>query len=99
MVDSQRIEDALAVGEPREDHYEQVGLTEAEVAHRVDAGRVNVTTQAPSRSVEEIVSGSAKDEETAALAGKSAVRGAAPLNYNHFKAPLMENLVKRALRA
>jgi len=55
MVDSQRIEVAFAVGEPREDPYERVGLTEAEVAHRVAAGRVNVTTQAPSRSVEEIV--------------------------------------------
>jgi xanthine dehydrogenase YagS FAD-binding subunit len=48
--------------------------------------------------VEEVVKGSARDEETAALAGQSAVRGATPLNYNHFKIPLMENLVKRALR-
>jgi xanthine dehydrogenase YagS FAD-binding subunit len=48
--------------------------------------------------VEEVVKGSPKDEETAALAGKSAVRGATPLNYNHFKIPLMENLVKRAIR-
>ena len=48
--------------------------------------------------VEAVVRGSAKDEETADLAGKSAVRGAVPLNYNHFKIPLMENLVKRAVR-
>ena len=48
--------------------------------------------------VEEVVKGSAKDAETAALAGKSAVRGAVTLNYNHFKIPLMENLVKRAIR-
>lgn len=48
--------------------------------------------------VEEVVKGSVRDEETAALAGQSAVRGAIPLNYNHFKIPLMENLVKRALR-
>ncbi len=48
--------------------------------------------------VEEIVQGSPPDEETGALAGKSAVRGAKPLNYNHFKVPLMENLVKRAIR-
>jgi xanthine dehydrogenase YagS FAD-binding subunit len=48
--------------------------------------------------VEEIVQGSPPDEETGALAGKSAVRGAKPLNYNHFKIPLMENLVKRAIR-
>jgi len=48
--------------------------------------------------VEEVVTGSAKDEETAALAGQAAVRGATPLNYNHFKIPLLENLVKRAIR-
>ena len=48
--------------------------------------------------VEEVVTGSAPDEETAALAGQAAVRGAIPLNYNHFKIPLLENLVKRAIR-
>ena len=48
--------------------------------------------------VEEVVRGSARDEETAQLAGQSAVRGATPLNFNHFKIPLMENLVMRALR-
>ena len=48
--------------------------------------------------VEEVVKGSPRDEETATLAGQSAVRGATPLNYNHFKIPLMENLVKRAIR-
>jgi len=48
--------------------------------------------------VEEVVTGSAPDEETAALAGQVAVRGAIPLNYNHFKIPLLENLVKRAIR-
>jgi len=48
--------------------------------------------------VESVVKGSPNDEETAALAGQSAVRGAIPLNHNHFKIPLMENLVKRAIR-
>lgn len=48
--------------------------------------------------VEEVVKGAARDEETARLAGQSAVRGATPLNFNHFKIPLMENLVMRALR-
>ena len=33
-----------------------------------------------------------------ALAGKTAVWGAKPLNYNHFKIPLMKNLVQRAIR-
>lgn len=48
--------------------------------------------------VESVVKGSINDEETASLAGQSAVRGATPLNHNHFKIPLMENLVKRAIR-
>ena len=48
--------------------------------------------------VEEVVRGATKNEETANLAASSASRGATPLNYNHFKIPLMENLVKRAIR-
>jgi len=48
--------------------------------------------------VEDIVRGSAQDDETAALAGGSASRGATPLNFNHFKIPLLENLVTRAIR-
>jgi xanthine dehydrogenase YagS FAD-binding subunit len=50
------------------------------------------------RSVEALVAGRARNEETAELAGKNAVEGARPLNFNHFKIPLMENLVKRAIR-
>lgn len=48
--------------------------------------------------VEDIVKGGLKDEESATIAGGAASRGAAPLNYNHFKIPLMENLVRRAIR-
>lgn len=48
--------------------------------------------------VEDIVRGSVRDEETINLAAGAASRGATPLNYNHFKIPLMENLVKRAIR-
>jgi xanthine dehydrogenase YagS FAD-binding subunit len=48
--------------------------------------------------VEEIVVGQPKDEDTALLAGQAAVRGATPLNYNHFKIPLLQNLVMRAIR-
>lgn len=48
--------------------------------------------------VEEVVTGQAKSAETAALAGQSAVRGATPLNFNHFKIPLLQNLVTRAIR-
>ena len=48
--------------------------------------------------VEEVVTGSPKDAATAQLAGQSAVRGATPFNYNHFKIPLLQNLVTRAIR-
>ena len=47
---------------------------------------------------EDIAKGSAKDEETAKLAGGTASRGAVPLNHNHFKISLIENLVMRAIR-
>ena len=50
------------------------------------------------RSVEELVTGRAQNEDTAALAGRAAVEGAAPLNFNQFKVPLLENLVRRAVR-
>jgi len=49
-------------------------------------------------AVEDIVKGSPQNEDIATLAASSAARGAAPLNFNHFKIPLMENLVKRAIR-
>ncbi|MFO7275725.1 MAG: xanthine dehydrogenase family protein subunit M [Pseudomonadota bacterium] len=49
--------------------------------------------------VEQTVTGSEPNEELAQLAGKTAVQGATPLNFNHFKIPLMENLVRRAIRA
>jgi xanthine dehydrogenase YagS FAD-binding subunit len=48
--------------------------------------------------VEQVVTGQPKTAETAQLAGQSAVRGATPLNFNHFKIPLLQNLVTRAIR-
>lgn len=48
-------------------------------------------------TVEALVKGRRQDEETAKAAGAAAVEGARPLNFNHFKIPLMENLVKRAV--
>jgi xanthine dehydrogenase YagS FAD-binding subunit len=48
--------------------------------------------------VEDIVKGAKKDSASATLAGGAASRGAIPLNHNHFKIPLMENLVARAIR-
>jgi xanthine dehydrogenase YagS FAD-binding subunit len=48
--------------------------------------------------VDDVVRGKAVDDQLAQLAGQSVTRGARPLNYNHFKVPLMQNLVKRAVR-
>ena len=50
------------------------------------------------KAVEESLRGERVSEETAELAGQTAVWGAKPLNYNHFKVPLMKNLVRRAVR-
>jgi xanthine dehydrogenase YagS FAD-binding subunit len=50
------------------------------------------------KAVEEAVTGSAQGVDIAILAGKTAVQGATPLNFNQFKIPLMENLVRRAIR-
>jgi xanthine dehydrogenase YagS FAD-binding subunit len=47
---------------------------------------------------EEAVKGKAITADLAKLAGQASTRGAKPLNYNHFKVPLMANLVMRALR-
>ncbi|MEC7808446.1 MAG: xanthine dehydrogenase family protein subunit M, partial [Gemmatimonadota bacterium] len=50
------------------------------------------------QEVETMIRGQMRNEDTAAQAGSMAVQGAEPLDYNHFKIPLMENLVKRAVR-
>ena len=50
------------------------------------------------QEVETMIRGQMRNEDTAARAGTMAVQGAEPLDYNHFKIPLMENLVKRAVR-
>ena len=48
--------------------------------------------------VEDSVKGKPFGDDIAKVAGSVASRGARPLNYNHFKIPLMERLVTRALR-
>lgn len=66
-------------------------------AARVACGGVSCTPRFMS-VIEEVVKGGKQDDETGTLAGKTASHGARPLNYNHYKIPLMENLVKRAIR-
>jgi xanthine dehydrogenase YagS FAD-binding subunit len=48
--------------------------------------------------VEKALAGKAPSEETAALVSPLASQGARTLNYNHFKLPLLENLLRRAVR-
>ena len=50
------------------------------------------------KTVEEKIVGRARNEETAMLAGRVAIEDARPLRFNEFKVPLMENLVRRAIR-
>lgn len=66
-------------------------------AARVACGGVSCTPRFV-KVVEDVVKGSKQDEETAELAGQSASHGARPVTYNQYKVPLMENLVKRAIR-
>ncbi len=47
---------------------------------------------------EDIARGKPKNEDVANQAGKVASEGAVALNFNQFKVPLMENLVRRAIR-
>jgi len=47
--------------------------------------------------VEDAVRGKPATAETGEMAGKLAVHGAVPLQFNAYKIPLMRNLVKRAI--
>jgi xanthine dehydrogenase YagS FAD-binding subunit len=60
---------------------------------------VNAVSPRPMRlkAVEDAVRGKPANAETGEMAGKMAVEGAAPLQFNAYKIPLMRNLVKRAI--
>ena len=64
---------------------------------RIAAGAVQCVPRRLT-AVEQVVAGQPKTADTAALAGRSAVNGATPRNFNHFKIPLLQNLVTRAIR-
>jgi len=49
------------------------------------------------KAVEDAVRGKARSAATGEMAGKLAVKGAIPLQFNTYKIPLMRNLVKRAI--
>jgi xanthine dehydrogenase YagS FAD-binding subunit len=50
------------------------------------------------RDVERAARGKTLSDESGEAIAALASQGAKPLNYNHFKIPLMENLVRRAMR-
>jgi len=60
---------------------------------------VNAAAPRPMRlkAVEDAVRGKAANADTGEMAGKLAVQGAVPLQFNAYKIPLMRNLVKRAI--
>ena len=60
---------------------------------------VNAVAARPLRlkTVEDSVRGQPKNAATGEAAGKLAVQGAVPLQFNAYKIPLMRNLVKRAI--
>lgn len=49
-------------------------------------------------AVENAIKGQERSEQTAEQVAALSTEGARPLNYNNFKVPLMQNLVKRAIR-
>ncbi len=60
---------------------------------------VNAVAARPLRlkNVEDSVRGKPRNSATGEAAGKLAVQGAVPLQFNSYKIPLMRNLVKRAI--
>jgi len=60
---------------------------------------VNAVAARPLRlkNVEDFVRGKPRNAATGQAAGKLAVQGAVPLQFNAYKIPLMRNLVKRAI--
>ena len=65
---------------------------------RIAAGAVECVPRRL-RTVESAILGKPKNDVTGDSVAALASQGARSLNYNQFKAPLLENLVKRALRA
>ena len=65
---------------------------------RIACGAVQCT---PRRllEVEDLLKGESPSTEMEDLVARVASSGAKPLNYNHFKIPLMENLAKRSVRS
>lgn len=70
-------------------------------AQTIDRIRISVNAAAARplrlKAVEDAVRGKPRNAATSEMAGKLAVQGAVPLQFNAYKIPLMRNLVKRAI--
>jgi len=70
-------------------------------AQTIDRIRISVNAAAARplrlKAVEDAVRGKPRNAATGEMAGKLAVQGAVPLQFNAYKIPLMRNLVKRAV--
>jgi xanthine dehydrogenase YagS FAD-binding subunit len=70
-------------------------------AQTIDRIRISVNAAAARplrlKAVEDAVRGRPRSAATGEVAGKLAVQGAVPLQFNAYKIPLMRNLVKRAI--
>jgi xanthine dehydrogenase YagS FAD-binding subunit len=64
---------------------------------RIVCGAVQCTPRRV-RAAERVVRGQARTEQVAESAGAAAVTGAEPLAFNQYKIPLMQSLVRRAVR-
>jgi xanthine dehydrogenase YagS FAD-binding subunit len=64
---------------------------------RIVCGAVQCTPRRAT-GAERLVRGQARSEQVAAAAAAAAVQGAEPLQFNGYKIPLMESLVRRAVR-
>ena len=83
-------------------------LVNIAMAAKTDGGKITGVRMAcggvqctPRRltDVEDLVTGEEAGEELETLVQRVAASGAKPLNYNHFKVSLLENLAKRAVRS
>ncbi|HSM41596.1 MAG TPA: xanthine dehydrogenase family protein subunit M [Afifellaceae bacterium] len=83
-------------------------LVNIAMAAKVDGGTISHVSMVcgavqctPRRltEVEDLIKGEAPGEELETLVKRVAASGAKPLNYNHFKVPLMQNLAARAVRS
>ena len=80
-----------------------MNVASAMVTSRDNIDRIRIAVNAAAarplrlKAVEDAVRGKPRNAATGEMAGKLAVQGAVPLQFNAYKIPLMRNLVKRAI--